>query len=90
MDLCFSHNSLKSTIFIQPQLFVVVVMFCFVFFYFVRIFPLPCPRDAAASGVRTWPRLGFSEAMSRAGLLPPRSGAFAPTCVGLDLLEPHY
>lgn len=48
MDLCFSHNSLKSTIFIRSQLFVVVVfLFCFLS---CEDFPLPCPRDAAVSG----------------------------------------
>lgn len=85
MDLCFSHNSLKSTIFIRSQLFVVVV-FCFLFFYLAGIFPSPVPETRLCRAVRTWPRFGFSEAMSHAGLLPPRSGAFAPTCVGLDLL----
>lgn len=77
MDLCFSHNSLPlySLSFLLPF-----------FFLSSEDFPHSCPRDAAMSGVRTWLQFGFSKAMSHAGLLPPHSGVFAPTCVRLDLL----
>lgn len=83
MDLCFSHNSLKTTIFTRSRFSVVVFLF---FFLSSEDFHHRCARDAAAAGVRTWLPFGFSEQMSRAGLLPPRSGVFAPTRVGLDLL----
>lgn len=83
MDLCFSHNSLKTTIFIRSGIFLVVIFL----FSSKDVFFLPTPVPASAvSDIRTWPRFGFSEAMSRAGLLPSHSGIFAPTRVGLDLL----
>lgn len=80
MDLCLSHNSLP----LYALSF--LLLFFFLFFLSSEDFAHPCPRAAAVSGVRTWLRFGFNKAMSHAGLLPPHSGVFAPTCVRLDLL----
>lgn len=82
MDLCFSHNSPKTTIFTRSL--------SLSYFFFSP----PHPKDTAVSGVKTWLWFGFSKAMSRAGLLSPRSGLLsgvaALTCVRLGLLYPHY
>lgn len=83
MDLCFSHNSPKTTIFTRS-----------LSLSYEDFFLPPCPKDTAVSGVKTWLWFGFSKAMSRAGLLFPHSGLLsgvvALTCVRLGLLYPHY